>query len=54
MNDDVATENCDLIVFFTVYSQIAAIVTPESRRMVYKSYISMKSNLLPHKNWKQN
>ena len=38
--------------FFPIYGLIAAI--QDSRRIVYKIYIFINSNLLPYKTWKQN
>ena len=36
-NDGVMSENCDVIVFFPIYGQFAAIRKPDSKRMVYKT-----------------
>ena len=52
IDDDVVPANCD--VTFLIYGQFAAIWEPGSKRMVYKTYIFINSNLLPYKNWKQN
>ena len=46
--------NCDTIFFFPIYGQVAAIRKPGSRRINYKIYIFINSNLLSYKNWKQN
>ena len=46
--------NCDAIVIFLIFGQIAAIWKPDSGRLVCKTYIFLKSNLLCYKNWKQN
>ena len=46
--------NCDVIVFFPIYSQFSAIRKPDSGHMVYKTYIFINKNLLYYKNWKQN
>ena len=43
--------NCDVIVFFPIYGQFAAIRKLDSRRMVYKTYIFLSSNLLSYKTW---
>ena len=43
-------ENCDAIVIFPVYGQLGAIRKPDFRRIVYKTYILINSNLLPYKN----
>ena len=45
INDDVMPVNCGFIVFFPIYGQFKAIRKPDSRRMVYKNYIFIKSNL---------
>ena len=47
-------ENCDAIVTFPIYDQFGAIRKPDSGRIVSKTYIFINSNLLSHKNWKQN
>ena len=52
--DDIMSPNCDVIVFFPIYDQFAAIRKPDSGRMVYKTYIYINSNLLSYKTWKQN
>ena len=46
--------NSDVIVFFPIFGQFAAIQKLDSRRMVCKIYIFINSNLLSYKNWKQN
>ena len=46
-------ENFDVIVIFWIYGQFAAIRKPDSGRIVCKTYIFIKSNLLSYKNWKQ-
>ena len=48
--DDVISTNCDVIVFFLIYGQFAAIRKPNSGGMVYKAYIFIKNNLLCYKN----
>ena len=48
--DDVIAENCDVIVIFTIYGQFGAIRKPDSRRIVCKTYVFIKSNLLSYKN----
>ena len=45
---------CDIIVFFLIYGQFVAIQKPDSKCMVYKTYIFINSNLLSYKTWKQN
>ena len=48
-DDDVMSANCEAIVFFPIYGQFAAILKPDSGRMVYKIYIFINSNLLSYK-----
>ena len=50
----IISANCDIIVISTVYGQFGAIWKLDSRRIVCKTYIAIKSNLLSYKNWKQN
>ena len=38
-DDDGMSTNCDVIVFLPIYGQFAAILKPDSGRMVYKTYI---------------
>ena len=53
-DDNVMLANWDLIVFFSIYGQFAAIQKPNSRRMIYKTYIFINNNLLIYKIRKQN
>ena len=53
-DDDVMSENFDVIVIFLIYGQFGAIGKPDSGRIVCKTYIFNNSNLLPCKNGKQN
>ena len=48
------TENCDVIVIFSIYDQFETIRKPDSRCMVRKIYIFVNSNVSSYKNWKQN
>ena len=48
--DDVMSANCNAIVIFSVYGQSGAIRKPDSGRLVYKTYIFSKSNLMSYKN----
>ena len=48
------SENCDVIVIFLIYGQFGAIRKLDSGRIVCKTYVLIKSNLLSYKNWKQN
>ena len=49
-DSDVMLANCDVIVIFPIYSQFGASRKSHSRRIVCKSYIFVKSNLLSYKN----
>ena len=44
--------DCDVIVIFPIYDHFSAIGKLDSRRMVYKTYITTNSNLLSYKNRK--
>ena len=46
LGDDVMSTNCGVMVFFPIYGQFAAIRILDSGRMVYKTYIFIKNNLL--------
>ena len=37
-DDDIMSANCEVIVFFPVYDQLAAIQKPDCRHMIYKTY----------------
>ena len=39
INNDVMSASCDVIVFLPIYGQFPAIRKPDSRRMVYETYI---------------
>ena len=54
IDDDVISANCDVIVIFLIYGQFGAIQTPDSGRIVCKTYIFINSNLLSYKNWEYN
>ena len=41
--------NCDVIVIFPIYGKFGAIRKPDSGRIVCKTYIFVKSNLLSYK-----
>ena len=47
-------ENCDVISNFLIYGQFRAILKLDSRGIVCKFYIYIKSNFLFYKNWRQN
>ena len=48
-DDDVMSENCDVIVIFPIYGQFGAIRKPDSGCIVCKTYIFINSNLLSYK-----
>ena len=50
-SDDVMSANCDVIVIFPIYGQFGAIQTPDSGRIVCKTYIFIYSNLLSYKSY---
>ena len=45
-DDDVMSENYDVIAIFPIYDKFGAIRKPSSRRIVYKTYIFINSDLL--------
>ena len=47
---DIMSPNCDAIVTFLIYAQFEAIQELDSGRMVCKTCIFIKSNLLSYKN----
>ena len=53
-DDDVMPANCDIIAIFLIYGQFGAILKRDSRSIICKTYIFIKSNLLSYKNRKQN
>ena len=53
-DDDIMPLNCDVIVIFPIFGQFGAIRKPDCGRIVYKTYIFIKSNLLSYKNCEQN
>ena len=53
-DDDVMSEDCDVIFFFLINGQFGVIEKSDSERMVYKTYILNKSNFLSYKTSKQN
>ena len=42
-DDDVISENCDVIAISSIYGEFGAIWKPDSRRMVCKTYIFINS-----------
>ena len=49
-DDDVMSDNCDVIVSFPIYGQFGAIRKPDFGCIACKSYIFIYSNLLSYKN----
>ena len=49
LDDDVMSENCDVIVIFLIYGQFGAIWKSDSGRIVGKTYIFINSRLLFYK-----
>ena len=45
--NDVISENYDVTAIFSFYGKFGAIRKPNFRRVVYKTYIFINSNLLP-------
>ena len=45
---------CDVTAIFSIYGQFGAILKPDSRSIVCKTYVFINSNLLSYKNGKQN
>ena len=50
IDNDVILEKFDVIVIFPIYGQFGAIQKPVSGRIVFKTYIFIKSNLSSYKN----
>ena len=49
-DDDVTSENCDVIIIFSLYGQFGDIRKPDSRHRVRNTYVFINSNLLSYKN----
>ena len=49
-DDDVMSENCDVIAIFLIYGQFGAIRKPDLGRIVCKTYILINIKLLSDKN----
>ena len=47
-DDGIMLANCDVIVIFLIYGQFEAILGPDSRCLVCKSYIFINSNFLSY------
>ena len=52
-DDDAMSANCNVILIFQIYGQFGAIQNLDSGRIVFKTYIFIKSNLLSYTNLKQ-
>ena len=50
VDDDIMLANSDVIIFFPIYDQFGDIRKPDSGRIVCKTYIFIKNNLLSYKN----
>ena len=50
LDDDVMSQNCDVIVIFWIFGQFGAVRRPDSGHRVCKSYVFSNSNLLSYKN----
>ena len=48
------SKNCGVIAIFWIYGKFGAIRKSDSGRIICKTYIFIKSNLLSYKNWKHN
>ena len=48
--DDILSENCDVIIIYSIYGQFGAIRKPDFGNMVWKTYIFINSSILSHKN----
>ena len=49
-DDNVMSENCDVIVIFQISGQFGAVRRPDSGHRLCKKYVFCKSNILPYKN----
>ena len=49
-DDDVMSENCDVITIFPIYGQFGAICRPDSGCILCKTYIFINSNFLSYRN----
>ena len=50
VEDDVMSNNCNVIVIFLIYDQFGAIRKPNSGSIVCKTYIFINNNILCFKN----
>ena len=49
-DDDVMSENCDVIVIFLFFGQFGAVCRPDSGQRICRGYVFCNSNLLSYKN----
>ena len=49
-DDDVISENCDVIAIFRIFGQFGAVRRQDSGQRVCKSYVFSNSNPLSYKN----
>ena len=49
-DDDLMSASCDVIVILPIYGQFGALRSPDSGRIVFKTYIFIKSYLSSCKN----
>ena len=49
-DDAVMSENCDVIVIFSIYGRFGTIQKPDSGCIVCETYIFINSNFLSYKN----
>ena len=54
IDDDVMSENFDVIAFFWIFGQFGGVRRPDSGHRVCKSYVFSNSNLLSYKSCSQN
>ena len=50
VDDDVISENCDIIIISSIYGQFGTIQKPGYRRMVCKVYVFINSDLISYEN----
>ena len=49
-DDEVMSENCDVIIIFPIYGEFGTIRKPDSGRIVCRTYVFINSNLSSYKN----
>ena len=53
-DDDVMSDNCDVIVIVWIFGQFGAVLSADSRYRVRKKCVFSNSNLLSYRNCKHN